>query len=104
MLGSHMECVIHPDFTGRVIRSTSEGSWMNFEIIGAICQIETFAVGHSIRVLGRLKKVYGEGHWRKRKGIATVCLSDGTIRIAELHWYEASGIGRREIKIKRFVD
>jgi hypothetical protein len=77
---------------------------MSFEIIGAICQIETFAVGHAIRVLGRLKKVYGEGRWRKRKGIATVCLSDGTIRIAELHWYEASGIGKREIKIKRFVD
>lgn len=66
-----------------------EGSRMNFEIIGAIRQSDTFAVGYSIRALTRLRKVYGEGRWRKRKGIATVRLSDGTIRIAELHWYEA---------------
>lgn len=51
---------------------------MNFEIIGAIRQADTFAVGHSIRVLSRLKKAYGDGRWRKRKGVATVCLSDGT--------------------------
>lgn len=77
---------------------------MNFEIIGAIDQIETFAVGRSIRVLGRLMKQYGEGRWRKRKGVATIRLADGAVRVAELHWYEATGIGKREFKIKRFVD
>lgn len=77
---------------------------MNFEIIGPIGQTETFAVGHSIRILGRLKKLYGDGRWRKRKGIATIRLVDGAVRVAELHRYEASGIGKREFKIKRFVD
>lgn len=77
---------------------------MNFEIIGAIVQIETFAAGHSIRELGRLRKLYGYGRWRKRKGIAVVRLADGALARAELHWYEANGIGRREFKIKRFVD
>lgn len=77
---------------------------MNFKIIGAIDQIETFAVGNSIRELARLKKFYGDGRWRKRKGIATILIDDGSLRTVELHWYEASGIGRKEIKIKRFVD
>lgn len=77
---------------------------MNFEIIGAIDQIDTFAVGHSIRELGRLRKLYGNGRWRKRKGVAVVRMADGALARAELHWYEASGIGRREFKIKRFVD
>lgn len=77
---------------------------MNFEIIGAIDQVETFAVGHSIRELSRLRKLYGNGRWRKRKGIAIVQLADGALVRAELHWYEASGMGRREFKIKHFVD
>jgi hypothetical protein len=77
---------------------------MNFEIIGTIGQIETFATGNSIRELARLKKFYGDGRWRKRKGIATIRLTDGSFKTAELHWYEASGIGKRELKIKRFVD
>jgi hypothetical protein len=77
---------------------------MNFKIIGMIDRIETFAVGNSIRELARLKKFYGEGRWRKRKGIATILMEDGSLRTVELHWYEASGIGRKEIKIKRFVD
>jgi hypothetical protein len=75
-----------------------------FDILGAIIDIETFARGPSIRELPRLRKFYGKGSWRKRKGIASLRLSNGTIRAAELHWYEASGIGKKEIKIKRFVD
>jgi hypothetical protein len=54
-------------------------------------------------MLARLRRVYGVGRWRKRKGIARIRLDDGTIRTAEIHWYEASGIGRKELKIKRFV-
>jgi len=75
-----------------------------FEIRGNITEMETFAVGRGIRELPRLRKLYGRGRWRKRKGIADVELPNGTIRRAELHWYEASGIGKKEFKIKRFVD
>jgi hypothetical protein len=50
-----------------------------------------------------LRKTYGSGRWRKLKGIATISLNDGTICEAELHWYEAHGIGKKEIKIKRFL-
>ena len=77
---------------------------MEFEIVGDISQVETFAIGSSIREIGRLRKLYGRGRWRKRKGIARVRLSDGAIRLAELHWYEAHGIGRKEFKIKRYLD
>lgn len=77
---------------------------MYFEIIGDITNAETFAVGSSIRELGRLRKFYGRGRWRKRKGLARVRLADGTIRQAEVHWYEAHGIGRKEFKIKRYID
>jgi len=77
---------------------------MHFEVVGQIEQVETFATGSGIRELPRLRKVYGRGRWRKRKGVATVRLSDGTIRLAELHWYEATGIGRKELKLKRYVD
>ena len=77
---------------------------MYFEIIGNIANIETFAVGSSIRELGRLRKLYGRGRWRKRKGLARVRLPDGAVRQAELHWYEAHGIGRKEFKIKRYID
>ena len=75
-----------------------------FEICGQIAEVETFAAGKSIRELPRLRKTYGSGRWRKRKGFADVRLSNGRIRRAELHWYEASGIGKKEIKLKRFVD
>jgi hypothetical protein len=75
-----------------------------FEILGAISEIETFARGPSMREQPRLRKVYGKGRWRKRKGVARVQLPGGTIRAAELHWYEASGIGKKEFKIKRFLD
>lgn len=73
---------------------------MKFEIVGDIENIETIAVGNSIRVLPILNKRYGKGRWRKKKGTATVKLFDGTYRIAEVHWYEAHGIGKRDLKIK----
>lgn len=77
---------------------------MEFKVIGEITQAETFAAGREIRELPRLRRAYGSGNWRKRKGIARVRLADGTERRAEVHWYEAHGIGRKELKIKRFLD
>ena len=77
---------------------------MDFEIIGQTEHIETIAVGSSIRDLDYLQKVYGKGRWRKLKGIATVRLPNGNLRRVEVHWYEAHGIGRRDIKIKRYLD
>ncbi len=77
---------------------------MFFEIYGELSGVETFAIGKSIRELPRLSKLYGKGRWRKRKGFADVKLPNGTIRQAEIHWYEASGIGKKEFKIKQFVD
>ena len=77
---------------------------MPFEIVGEITQVETIAVGSRIRDLPRLRRLYGRGRWRKLKGIAVVRLRTGRIRKAELHWYEAHGIGRKEIKRKRYVE
>ena len=77
---------------------------MSFEILGEISGVETIATGSSIRDLGRLEKRYGRGRWRKMKGVATVRLANGRVRRAELHWYEAHGIGRVEIKRKRYLD
>ena len=77
---------------------------MHFEIIGQITAVEAIAVGDSIRILPLLRKRYGSGRWRKLKGIATVRLADGTTRLAELHWFEAHGIGRRKMRVKRFLD
>ena len=77
---------------------------MDFTLVGDITDIQTFAVGRKIRERGRLQKRYGKGRWRKRKGRAKVRLSDGTLRDAELHRYEATGIGRKEFKIKRYLD
>lgn len=77
---------------------------MEFEIIGEILQVETIAVGSAIRELPRLRKFYGKGRWRKLKGVALIRLATGAIRKAELHWYEAHGIGKKEIKRKRYLD
>jgi hypothetical protein len=77
---------------------------MNFEIIGEIQHVEVIATGKSIRERARLNKVYGSGRWRKLKGIARVRLPNGRIRLAELHWYEAHGIGKKDIKRKRYLD
>jgi hypothetical protein len=76
---------------------------MRFEILSEFSEVETFATGSSIRELARLRRLYGRGRWRKRKGIATVRLPDLTVHLAEVHWYEASGIGRREFKIKQLL-
>jgi hypothetical protein len=72
---------------------------MRFEILGEISGIETFASGSAIREVARLRRVYGWGRWRKRKGVARVRLFDGS----EIHWYEAAAIGRKEFKIKHLL-
>ncbi len=77
---------------------------MHFEIIGGISHIETIAVSGSIRDIDRLEQQFGKGRWRKLKGIARVRLANGMVRRAEVHWYEAHGIGKRKLKIKRFMD
>jgi hypothetical protein len=77
---------------------------MDFEVVGEITGIETIAVGTRIRILPLLRKRYGKGRWRKLKGIANVRLFDGTIRLAEIHWFEAHGLGKRKMRIKRFLD
>jgi len=76
---------------------------MDFKILGDLANVETIAASSGIRELARLRKRYGRGRWRKRKGYAEVRLSDGFVARAELHWYEATGIGKREFKIKRFL-
>jgi hypothetical protein len=77
---------------------------MTFEIITEITEIQIIAVGSNIRDVIRLRKFYGKGRWRKLKGVAKIRSATGQIRLAELHWYEAPGIGKREIKRKRFLD
>lgn len=74
-----------------------------FEVIGEITNIETIAIGKKIRDLARLQKQFGKGRWRKLKGVATVRLINNNVRTAELHWYEAHGIGKRKMKIKRYI-
>jgi len=76
---------------------------MKFEILGDISDVETFATGSGIREIARLRRIYGRGRWRKRKGISQVRLADGSVCLAELHWYEAAGIGRKEFKIKHLL-
>lgn len=76
---------------------------MDFEIVGQIAGAETIATAGGIRELARLRRIYGEGRWRKRKGFAAIRLATGDVVDAELHWYEAAGIGKRELKIKRFI-
>jgi hypothetical protein len=77
---------------------------MFFQTVGEIYDVEIIASGVGIREIGRLRRKYGSGRWRKLKGFALVRLEDGSLRKAEIHWYEAHGIGRREFKIKRFLD
>ncbi len=73
---------------------------IDFEIVSEITDIETIATGTGVRDRARLRKQYGKGRWRKRKGTAYVKLRSGKIRLAEIHWYEAHGIGRKEFKLK----
>ena len=77
---------------------------MYFEIINKIENVETIAIGGNIRDIMRLRKQYGIGRWRKMKGIANIRLQSGSTRKAEVHWYEAHGIGRKKMKIKRLLD
>ena len=77
---------------------------MHFEIVSEIEGIETNAIGNAIRDIGRLRKLYGKARWRKLKGTPLARLASGRIRLAELHWYEAHGVGRKEIKRKRYLD
>jgi hypothetical protein len=77
---------------------------MFFEILGDVLWVETIASGHSIRELRRLDRIYGKTTWRKRKGIAKVRLMGGTVKLAELHWYEGHGKGKKEIKVKKYLE
>lgn len=77
---------------------------MNFVLVRPVRHARTFARGRGIRELVRLNRIYGRGNWRKRKGVATVRLENGLSCEAEVHWYEAAGIGRKELKIKAFLD
>jgi len=75
-----------------------------FEVLSSIEEVETIAVEGRIKDIQRLRKTYGRGRWRKLKGVAQVRLQDGYECLAELHWYEAYGIGKKEMKIKKLLD
>jgi len=77
---------------------------VKFDIVGEIRSVENIASGRRIRILARLNRLFGSGNWRKLKGIATVRFEDGTVAEVELHWFEAHGIGKRKMKIKRFLE
>ncbi len=77
---------------------------MDFDILGELSAVETIAVGPGIRDIARLRRLYGRGRWRKMKGQARIRLPDGSVRLAELHWCEAHGIGKKELKPKRYLD
>ena len=81
-----------------------ECMYQGCELVGDLRERTTIAVGNRIRDLARLKRFYGEGHWRKLKGKADVRLPDGTVVEAEVHWYEMASVGRKEIKIKRILN
>ena len=76
---------------------------MKFDILSDISDIETIAAGQGVHIRRHLERTYGRGRWRKMKGVATVQLSDGTVCEAEIHWFEAHGIGRRDFKVKRVL-
>jgi hypothetical protein len=76
---------------------------MKFQIVGTIASPQVIASGLGVRVRSYLRKAYGTGRWRKMKGIATIRLPNGARRLVELHWYEAHGIGKRDMKIKRYL-
>ena len=92
------------DLHEAVIWSPYNVSPMDFELVGDITDVETIAAGRGLRDLPRLRRLYGKGHWRKMKGKARIRLRNGRVRLAELHWYEAHGIGKKEFKRKRYLD
>jgi hypothetical protein len=77
---------------------------MGFELLSEITDIETIARGTGLRERTRLRRIYGQGNWRKLKGVARIRLANGRVRLAELHWYEAHGVGRKELKRKCYLD
>ena len=77
---------------------------MRFQVIGNIEDQQVIAAGTGVRMLRYLRKAYGQGRWRKMKGVSTVRLPNGVLRRVELHWYQAHGIGKRDLKIKRYLD
>ena len=85
-------------------RISGEDRVVRFELVGTIEQIKTIAAGPGVKVRSFLRKTYGRGRWRKLKGVAVVRLPHGKLRRVELHWYEAHGIGKRDIKIKSYLD
>ena len=86
------------------MREQRDSSQTYFKIIGEIENIETIAVGAKIRDINRLRQQFGLGRWRKMKGVAEVELESGEVRTAEVHWYEAHGVGKKRRKIKRLID
>lgn len=94
-----MRCMVV--VSGAPVASTTT---MPFEILQPIQRIETMASGKGVRAQKRLRRAYGQGYWRKRKGIALVKFENGLVAKAELHWYEATGIGKKEFKIKRLLE
>ncbi len=77
---------------------------MKFEVIGDVREVELIARGTGVKIRAYLRKAYGRGNWRKLKGVAVVRLPNGSRRLVELHWYEAHGVGKRDLKIKRYLD
>lgn len=77
---------------------------MKFEFVEPITEIERIAAGPNVKIRSYLRKAYGRGRWRKMKGVATIRLPNAALRRVGLHWYEAHGIGKRDIKIKRYLD
>ena len=88
----------------RAVGRAKHSCMLYFEVIGKIENIDAIAVGQSIRQLKRLERIYGKGRWRKLKGTAKIKLKDGQLCTAEIHWYEAHGIGKKEFKIKRILE
>jgi hypothetical protein len=76
---------------------------MEVEVLGDIADVETIAIGRGVHIRRYLNRVYGRGKWRKMKGVATVRLPEGTVCRAEIHWFEAHGIGRKDFKVKRVI-
>jgi hypothetical protein len=77
---------------------------MEFKVVGPFSKVEVIARGREISNLKRLRRLYGGRNWKKMKGVARVCLENGQTRLAELHWYEAHGLGKKELKRKRYLD
>ena len=77
---------------------------MKFEVIGDVREVELIARGTGVKIRAYLRKAYGRGNWRKLKGVAVVRLPNGSRRLVELHWYDAHGVGKRDLKIKRYLD